>query len=198
MKDRELRRREILYAAIEVFAEKGYKKAHISDVVKKVGIAKGTFYLYFDSKKDLFLELIDQFTGLFFAKFEEIEFEKIKTAGDLREILYQISRIFFRTYKSNAELAKIVFREAVAIDIEFEKQLEKTYVNLKDDVIKRCFKIGEKKEFFNRYDPDIIVSALVGMIEVTAHDHLLKGDKLNPDQLAEMIADFACNGLLKK
>lgn len=43
----------IIHAAIQVFKEKGIEKTKISDIVKKAGIAQGTFYLYFPSKLSL-------------------------------------------------------------------------------------------------------------------------------------------------
>ncbi len=52
------RREEIMDAAVEIFACKGYYNTKIADIVEAVGIAKGTFYLYFKSKKALFLALI--------------------------------------------------------------------------------------------------------------------------------------------
>ncbi len=44
---------KILQAAIEVISEKGLDKTSISDIVKKAGVAQGTFYLYFRSKNAL-------------------------------------------------------------------------------------------------------------------------------------------------
>lgn len=44
---------KILQAAIEVISEKGLDKTSISDIVKKAGVAQGTFYLYFPSKMAL-------------------------------------------------------------------------------------------------------------------------------------------------
>lgn len=52
------RREEIIEAGIEIFSAKGYYNTHIADIVELVGIAKGTFYLYFKSKKELFVALI--------------------------------------------------------------------------------------------------------------------------------------------
>jgi AcrR family transcriptional regulator len=48
-------------AGIAVFAEKGYQRTKVSDVARRAGVAQGTFYLYFDSKKSLFLSLLDEF-----------------------------------------------------------------------------------------------------------------------------------------
>jgi len=54
------RREQILSAARDVFADKGYESATISDIVKKAGVAQGTFYLYFESKKGVVVELAQQ------------------------------------------------------------------------------------------------------------------------------------------
>lgn len=48
-------------AGIAVFAEKGYQRTKVSDDARRAGVAQGTFYLYFDSKKSLFLSLLDEF-----------------------------------------------------------------------------------------------------------------------------------------
>ncbi len=62
---REARRRQILEAAKEVFAESGYHAASINAIIERAGIARGTFYLYFQSKALVFDALLDQaMTGL--------------------------------------------------------------------------------------------------------------------------------------
>lgn len=56
------RREEILYIAYEEFALKGYGNASLSDIIKKVGLAKGSFYRYFDSKRNLYAYLLNDAT----------------------------------------------------------------------------------------------------------------------------------------
>jgi TetR/AcrR family fatty acid metabolism transcriptional regulator len=53
----ELRRRKILEAASEIFAEKGYGRATISEIAGKAGIAEASLYQYFKSKEDLLLSV---------------------------------------------------------------------------------------------------------------------------------------------
>lgn len=60
--DKSERRLEMLRAARDVFATKGYHAAKIDDIVARAGVAKGTFYLYFPDKRSVFVELVD---GLF-------------------------------------------------------------------------------------------------------------------------------------
>lgn len=52
-KDPQERKDEILNAAMELFASKGYEQTSVSDIVKKIGVAQGTFYYYFKSKEEV-------------------------------------------------------------------------------------------------------------------------------------------------
>lgn len=54
----EVRRAELLDAALEVFTELGYERATLNDVADKVGVTKGALYHYFSSKEQLFVELV--------------------------------------------------------------------------------------------------------------------------------------------
>jgi AcrR family transcriptional regulator len=53
------RKRQISQAALACFAENGYHQTTMDDIVKASGLSKGALYWYFESKKDLFLFLID-------------------------------------------------------------------------------------------------------------------------------------------
>ncbi|GGH23330.1 TetR/AcrR family transcriptional regulator [Paenibacillus segetis] len=58
VKEGEVRRREILVAARELFVNKGYDQTSINDILKIVDIAKGTFYYYFTSKEEVLEAII--------------------------------------------------------------------------------------------------------------------------------------------
>ncbi len=58
------RPQEILQAALEVFSEKGFAGARLDDVAARAGITKGTIYVYFPSKEDLFVATLKEKTRL--------------------------------------------------------------------------------------------------------------------------------------
>ncbi|MGE6630603.1 TetR/AcrR family transcriptional regulator [Bacillus sp. NPDC077027] len=60
IKNPEERRNEILNAAETLFSTKGYQQTTIIDILKEVGIAKGTFYYYFKSKEEVMDAIIDR------------------------------------------------------------------------------------------------------------------------------------------
>lgn len=55
----ERRRREILLAAIDLFARKGFQRTEVQEIADAAGVAKGTVYRYFESKEALFLAAAD-------------------------------------------------------------------------------------------------------------------------------------------
>lgn len=60
MQEPEEKREQILNAALEVFAEKGFHKATVSEVAEKAHIGKGTLYLYFPGKEALLVSILDR------------------------------------------------------------------------------------------------------------------------------------------
>jgi len=51
---------EIVQAAMQVFAEKGFAAARLDDIARRAGVSKGALYLYFETKEDLFRAVVDQ------------------------------------------------------------------------------------------------------------------------------------------
>lgn len=60
-KDPEVRRGELICAAEELFRENGCEETSVSAIVKKVGVAQGTFYYYFKSKDDILDAVLDHY-----------------------------------------------------------------------------------------------------------------------------------------
>lgn len=76
IKNPEERRKDILKAALTLFREKGYEKTVISDIVKLAGIAQGTFYIYYKSKEDVFLAVLENLREEIVEKLIEIQKRK--------------------------------------------------------------------------------------------------------------------------
>ncbi|SET44885.1 transcriptional regulator, TetR family [Natronincola peptidivorans] len=66
------RRNEILNAAEKLFHGKGYEKCTINDILKEVGIAKGTFYYYFKSKEEVVDAIVSRYKEIVVSRAEKI------------------------------------------------------------------------------------------------------------------------------
>jgi AcrR family transcriptional regulator len=67
----EERQREILDVAYKEFTVNDYRSASLSNIIKRLSLAKGSFYRYFSSKKELYFYLLEKSTGQRFEKVEE-------------------------------------------------------------------------------------------------------------------------------
>lgn len=67
---KDARRPEIIAAAIDLFTERGFAATRLDDVAKRAGVSKGTLYLYFASKEDLFKSLVQEMLVVNIAELE--------------------------------------------------------------------------------------------------------------------------------
>jgi AcrR family transcriptional regulator len=101
------RRRELLDAAVRVFARKGFRAARVGDVAEEAGVAHGLLYHYFRSKDEV-LETIFRETWQLLA----VEAERIETADvPLREQLRRFARIYLGSWLMTPELIGVLVRE---------------------------------------------------------------------------------------
>jgi AcrR family transcriptional regulator len=66
------KRQHILMCARQVFAQRGYEAATIKDLLTACGISNGALFVYFKSKRDILLAIIDENLGLFCKRIDEI------------------------------------------------------------------------------------------------------------------------------
>lgn len=108
---KEARPQEILDAAMAVFAEKGYAAARLEDIARRAGVAKGTIYLYFESKEAVFKGLVKATLGSHIDGFaESVRAHDGDSAALLTELLRRIGA-FLRS-SDYVVLPKIVIAEA--------------------------------------------------------------------------------------
>jgi len=72
IKDYNERRNEILDTAERLFQVKGYEKCTVNDILKEVGIAKGTFYYYFKSKEEVLDAIVSRYKEIVVSRVEKI------------------------------------------------------------------------------------------------------------------------------
>src|SRR5215813_6082104 len=88
---KEARPAELLVAALELFVERGYASTRLDDVAAKAGISKGTLYLYFANKEELFKAVVRE---ALVARLVEFKSQIGKFQGTSAELL----RVVFRTW----------------------------------------------------------------------------------------------------
>ena len=101
------RRRQILDAAVKVFARNGFHRARVGDIAEEAGVAYGLVYHYFSSKEAL-LETIfrDTWTQML-ARVREVE----ASGADASEQVRQVTALLLRTWRRDPDLVRVLVRE---------------------------------------------------------------------------------------
>lgn len=86
-KRKQARPSEIVEAALQVFIDKGYAATNLNDVAKSAGVAKGTLYLYFETKQDLFRAVVQAATA---TNIEALRGAAAAFDGHIRELIPQL------------------------------------------------------------------------------------------------------------
>ncbi|MCP3027335.1 TetR/AcrR family transcriptional regulator [Halobacillus sp. A5] len=116
---------QILKAAVETFAEKGYASTSTSEIAAKAGVAEGTIFRHYKTKKELLLSIVTpvmvKFTlPVFASHFAEQVFEQLPQ--DFEELLYKIIKNRYEFVKENHPLVRIMLQE-----MAFHKDLQEQF-----------------------------------------------------------------------
>lgn len=101
------RRRELLDAAVRVFAEKGFHASRVGDIAEDAGVAHGLLYHYFRSKEEVLETIFREVWEMLAADTERIEQSDVP----LREQLRRFARIYLGSWLVTPELVAVLVRE---------------------------------------------------------------------------------------
>ncbi len=89
---------DLLSAASDFLRIYGVRKTTVDGIVERAHIAKGTFYLFFDSKEDLFLTLLEEFVSSLEDRYLEMlkELDENHIVTSLSEVFYKIADLFYK------------------------------------------------------------------------------------------------------
>ncbi len=191
---RELRRAAVLAAARREFAEHGYHSTSIDDIIAAADIARGTFYLYFESKRAIFDELLDElFTTL------QGQVRRIETGPGAAPPVEQMDATVDRvldTLLENREMAKILLREAVGIDAEFDVKLKQFYGRI-EALVASAIRTGQDMRLVRGCDAEMTARCVLGSAKELVHWAFVERDptELDLHHLGRELIAFTLKGL---
>ena len=195
---REERRRSILDASRRIFAQRGYHKTKVSDILRECGITRGTFYLYFDSKENVFRELLDELLAELRGSIAGVNTEA--GAPPFESQLTQIVHRLLNKVVENRSLTTIVLREAVGLDHEVDARLQRFYRGIHEYLV-RSLNNGKVLGLLRpELDVGVASSCIVGSIRQLVEEVVIRGDEHPPDidRMADGLLDFNLRGLLPR
>ena len=188
------KRRQILDAAIRVFARQGFNACRVSDIADEAGVAYGLVYHYFKSKDQVLNELFTERWSLLLAAIEEVDGQSLTG----REKLDAVAGFIIDSYRYEPELMKVIIVEVTRAANSFGRthlpEIRRAY-----DLIAKIVTDAEAAgEFRNDVDPEFASMWFYGAIEQLLSGWvfaLIPGGDGDFDRAREMLVETICGGL---
>ena len=184
----------IVQAAIKVFSQNGYERAHVEDILSEADICKGTFYRYFRSKSDLLERACQDF--LFNVGGEWYEFIS-NTEDPIKGLEFHVDFVFTIVYEEKTaatyfELWARGVRSEASRKLMSGKDRQDLpgagiYRRLRENIA-RFYKIGRERGLLSfSPDPDVMASMLIATVDGVCTQYLLEPRALNLMHLRDLI-----------
>lgn len=188
VKNAEVRREELLDAAHELFSTVGYERTSVQQITDAVGVAKGTFYHYFESKQDLLAQLVDRFAGDLFDQLDKA----LRKIDD--DALHRLRAFFTLStqWKMERRAVTIAFGEWLFLDdnLPLLHKLMNAWFERTRQMLFEIVEQGAREGMFHVADPratsDVVLWLWYGSAEHLAE--LLLGTREHPKNVDALSA----------
>ena len=175
----EEKRRQILDAAVRVFAHKGFHTSRVGDIAEEAGVAHGLLYHYFDSKDQLLETVFHENWSVLLDRIRAVEETDEPSAEQLRHV----ALIILRTWKHEPDVVRVVVRE-IARSPEIQQQIGELVQPI--DSIRRIVERGQARgEFRLELDPGLAATIFYGGIDAILTGWVLGTRSDSPEAMAE-------------
>lgn len=160
----EERKHQIMNAAEEVFSKKGFDDARMDDIAEETGLSKGTLYLYFKSKDDLIVAILDRLFQREFRTFEKLDLASMSATEAIWvfvETTTKDIKIMMRLLPITYEFMGLAFRN------KFVQKTFKAYLNYYMELLIPVIEHGIASGEFRPTDAKEIAIAMGAVLEGT-------------------------------
>ncbi len=158
------RKSQIINAAEDVFTQKGFDEARMDDIAEETGLSKGTLYLYFKSKGDLIIAILDRMFQREFKQLEDLNQDGL-TATDA---IWKLTDLITKDILGLIRLIPIVYEFlALAFRNKYVQQALKKYINRYLDILIPIIQRGVDSGEFRQVDAREVAIAGSAIIEGT-------------------------------
>lgn len=184
------RKEEIIKIAAKLFSEKSFHDVTMDEIADKVGVAKGTIYLYFSSKEKLYLEILEETFG----SIESILEKEVAKSDLAPNKLKKVLKIVFKFYREHMDALKIYSRDETHL-IREHHELTEEWRHRRIKLYEKIIDKGIKEGTFKTKNTKLAAIMLYGSVgsAIVFYDF----DK-SPEEVAEEVFSEISSGLFHK
>lgn len=192
--ERLVRKKEILEAALALFAEKDFHEVTVDEIAERVGLSKGTLYLYFENKESLFFSIIQEKTDALFNRLQAVA----KKEAPFIERLEEFIRSYLGFFDEHKHYFKIVHCEKSRMDKHYTDRLKAHMIKSFDDFeeMMQAFIIeGQIQKILRSIRPDLMTKALRGLLNSFTFQCIFLNSECSLENETPHVMDLFLNGV---
>jgi AcrR family transcriptional regulator len=185
-------REEILFAAAQIFGQKGFHATSMQDIADAVNLQKASLYHHFESKQEILLCLLDSALDLLIERITPVQGSIHPPEEKLRDAM----RIYIQTVADYQNLASVLLLEHRSLDPDLRERhtpRRDRFETIWRDLILE----GQDAGVFACSSPALTARALLGVMNWTITWYRKEGP-LGPAEIAEQFADLFLLGLVTR
>lgn len=195
---KEARPKELLASAIELFVERGFASTRLEDVARRAGVSKGTLYLYYANKEDLFKAVVRQ---IILPMIDDAETSVAEFDGHSAELLrHVILSWWVRIGSTKASgISKLILAEAdnfPELARFYQEEVMTRRMRMISNMLERGIRRGEFRAIDVPQTAQVLIAPLL-MLSTWKHT-IAPCDRcdLQPEAFLEAFLDITLHGLL--
>jgi AcrR family transcriptional regulator len=190
-KDKEKRRQELLAAARNVFATKGFHEAKVDDIAAAARVAKGTFYLYFADKRSIFVELVDSLFARLAAAILEVDVD-----GDVAGQIKHNIRAVIAVLLDDPAVTQMLLSYTAVPDQKFLQKIRSFYAGVKK-LLSEALGRGQEMMIVAPGDVELFATFTLGALKETLLEIAMTGRSYSREQLVSELYGLLGSGYLR-
>jgi AcrR family transcriptional regulator len=191
----EFRTEEILQAARVVFAKNGFYETTVDEIARAAGISKGTLYLYYKSKMDIYWAALK--FGV--AEMHEMVHEELKNVPSVKEKIRTFIRVKMDYFQKNRDFFKIYYSEfgnAFCHPIHMQKEFRDLY-RRQIDFLESILREGVKTRSIRELPVEATAWAIADLTRSVITQHLMNWSKRTIEEDSKLTFDLIWKGISK-
>jgi AcrR family transcriptional regulator len=189
----EATRQRLLDVATEFFSKKGYEGTTVSDITQAVQMSKGSFYLYFQDKRELFIDCIQRLSYLIVP---EETWEEISREGDYTARQARRMTAFLEAFPSYSGILSMVKIAAMGEDPRLAHKAREAFDRILKPIL--CdFRRAVSQGMVRDVDEEFFAYVVLGMAENIGYKRMTDPD-FDPRESVDKLVDLLAHGVLPR
>jgi AcrR family transcriptional regulator len=192
--EKEARKKDILDAAAKLFSESDFHEVKVDDIAERVGLSKGTIYIYFENKENLFYSIIMDRTQALLERLKK----SLTCDLPFLDCLKCFISDYLQFFEEHKAFFKIAHSEKMRMSMEqhyaFHRYAKEAFTGILN-VVHEIIQSGQKQAVLRKLDTTKSGRHLIGILNAFIYQRIILGSSSSLEEDMEFIMDVFLNGM---